>query len=297
MPAPARSRSRRLREMLASPATIVAPGAYDALTARMIELSGFPAVYVTGAGIAYSTLGQPDLGLVSFAEMLERVRQVADAVAVPVVADADTGYGGPLNVVRTVRAYERAGASAVQLEDQAWPKRCGHLAGKAVVSTDEMVARIEAACWARTDPDTLIVARTDARSVEGLDAALERARRYAAAGADVLFVEAPQSREELACVPREVPVPCLANMVEGGRTPLLSAGELSALGYRVVIFPNLLARVMVRAALDALVVLRRDGSSQPLLDRLMPFAELNRFLGLDDLNDLADRFAPKGDSP
>ena len=281
--------------MLASAATVVAPGAYDGLTARMIERGGFAAVYVTGAGIAYSSLGQPDVGLVSFGEMVERVKQVAQAVTIPVIADADTGYGGPLNVVRTVQAYERAGASAVQLEDQVWPKRCGHMASKTVVPVEEMAAKIEAACWARTDPETLIIARTDARATEGLDGALARARRYAAAGADLLFVEAPQSADELARVPRELAAPCMANMVEGGRTPLLAAAELGQLGYRLVIFPNLLTRVMVRAALDALVVLRREGSSASLLDRLMSFADLNAFLGLEELNDLADRFTPKRD--
>lgn len=290
------SRSRRLRDLLSGPTPVVAPGAYDALTARLVERAGFPAVYVTGAGISYSTLAQPDLGLVSFAEMLERVSQVARAVGVPVVADADTGYGGPLNVIRTVQAYEAAGVSAIQIEDQAWPKRCGHLARKALIPADEMVAKVEAACWARRDPETLVIARTDARSVDGLDAAIERSRRYARAGAEVVFVESPESAEELARIAREVPAPVMANMVEGGRTPLLDAATLGRLGYRLVIFPNLLTRVMVRAALDALAVLGREGSSASLLDRLMPFPELNAFLGLHELNDVADRFTKPNSS-
>jgi 2-methylisocitrate lyase-like PEP mutase family enzyme len=286
-------RSRRLRELLAGGPIVVAPGAYDGLTARLVERAGFPAVYATGAGISYSALGQPDLGLVSFGELLERVAEVARAVSIPVIADADTGYGGPLNVIRTVQAYERAGASAVQIEDQAFPKRCGHLARKSLIPAEEMAAKIEAACWARTDPDTLIVARTDARQEEGLEAALERARRYAQAGADVCFVEAPGSREELAQIPGALPVPCLANMVEGGRTPLTPAAELERWGYRLVIFPNMATRVMVRAALEALAVLRREGDSSSLGDRMLPFPELNALLGLDALTDLADRFTPK----
>jgi 2-methylisocitrate lyase-like PEP mutase family enzyme len=287
---PGPSRARRLRDLLAGPAPVVAPGAYDALTSRLVERAGFPAVYVTGAGISYSTLGRPDLGLVSFAEMLERVGQAARAVSVPVIADADTGYGGPLNVIRTVQAYEAAGVSAVQIEDQGWPKRCGHLAQKTLVPAEEMAAKVEAACWARRDPGTLVIARTDARSVEGLDAALARAQRYAAAGAELIFVESPESVEELARVAREVPAPVMANMVEGGRTPLTDAGTLGRLGYRLVIFPNLLTRVMARAGLDALAVLGREGSSAGLLDRLLSFPELNAFLGLDELNDIADRF-------
>lgn len=295
MPPSDPSRSRRLRALLASGPIVVAPGAYDGLTARLVERSGFPAVYATGAGISYSVLGQPDLGLVSFAETLDRVGQVARAVSVPVIADADTGYGGPLNVIRTVREYERAGVSAVQLEDQAFPKRCGHLAHKELVPAEEMAGKIEAACWARTDPDTLIIARTDARSVEGPDAAIERARRYAAAGADLLFVEAPESRDELARLARELPGPCMANMVEGGKTPLTPAADLERLGYRLVIFPNLVTRIVAKSALDGLAALRREGDSAGLLGRMLSFAELNGFLGLDALNDLAERFT-KGDA-
>lgn len=289
------TRARRFRELLAARPIVVAPGAYDGLTARMVERSGFPAVYATGGGISYSMLGQPDLGLVSFAEMLERVREVASAVSLPVIADADTGYGGSLNVIRTVQAYERAGVSAIQLEDQVFPKRCGHMARKALIPAGEMAAKLEAACWARTDPDTVIIGRTDARSVEGLDAALERARRYAAAGADLLFVEAPASAEELARIARELPPPAMANMVEGGTTPLAPVAELERLGYRLVIFPNLVTRVMAKAGLDALALLRRDGTSTPLLARMLPFPELNAFLGLAELDDLAERFAPKDD--
>lgn len=269
----------------------MAPGAYDGLTARLVEHAGFPAVYLTGAGVSYSALGQPDLGLVSFAEMAERAGRVAQAVSIPVIADADTGYGGPLNVIRTVREYEQAGVAAIQLEDQALPKRCGHLARKSLVSAEEMCGKIEAACWARTNPDTVIIGRTDARDVEGLDAALDRARRYAAAGAEVVLVEAPESADELARIAREFPGAAMANLVEGGKTPLLPVAQLQALGFRLVIFPNLLTRVMAKAALEALAALKLSGSSVELAARMLSFSELNRLLGLEDLLDLADRFS------
>lgn len=284
------SRAQTLRRLLAEGSIVVAPGAYDGLTARLVEASGFPAVYLTGGGVSYSALGQPDLGLVSFTEMLERAARVTQAVSLPVIADADTGYGGPLNVIRTVREYERAGVAALQLEDQALPKRCGHLARKTLVSVEEMCGKVEAACWARRDPDTIIIARTDARGVEGQEAAIARAKRYAEAGAELIFVEAPETLEELARIGRAFPSACVANMVEGGTTPLLSASELQALGFRVVIVPNLLTRVMARAALEALAELRATGSSAGLLPRMLAFPELNAFLGLKELLDLADRF-------
>ncbi len=291
------SRARILRRLLAEGPIVIAPGAYDGLTARLVEASGFPAVYLTGGGVSYSALGQPDLGLVSFAEMVERAARVAQAVSLPVIADADTGYGGPLNVIRAVREYERAGVAALQIEDQALPKRCGHLARKALVSPEEMYGKIEAACWARRDPDTVIIARTDARGVEGLDAAIARARRYAAAGAELIFVEAPETREELARVAREFPGAAMANMVEGGQTPLLPATELQALGFRVVILPNLLTRVMAKAALEALAEVKATGTSAGLLPRMLAFPELNAFLGLEGLLELADRFTPKDARP
>lgn len=289
------SRAQTLRHLLAQGPIVVVPGAYDGLTARLVEKSGFPAVYLTGAGVSYSTLGQPDLGLVSFTEMIERVSRVAQAVLVPVVADADTGYGGPLNVIRTVREYERAGVAAIQLEDQVLPKRCGHMARKALIPTEEMCGKLEAASWARMDPATLIIGRTDARGVEGLGAAIERAKAYAEAGAELIFVEAPESLEELRRVAHEVAAPCMANMVEGGKTPLVSTADLQAMGYRLVIFPNLLTRVMAKSALEALAELRSAGTSSRLLATMLSFSELNALLGLSDLLDIADRFGPKGE--
>ncbi|MFN0027319.1 MAG: oxaloacetate decarboxylase, partial [Acidimicrobiales bacterium] len=228
----------RLRTRLADPEPLLAAGAYDALSARLVELAGFEAVYMTGFGASASLLGRPDVGLLSGTEMAAHAARLCAAVGVPVIADADTGYGNPLNVIRTVQDYERAGVAALHLEDQASPKKCGHLAGKVLVPAAEHAARIRAACAARTDPDLVIIARTDARAVEGLGPALDRARRYADAGADVLFVEAPQTLEEIAEVARVLGgYPLLFNWVEGGRTPPVSLEQLRSFGFRVVIFP------------------------------------------------------------
>lgn len=269
---------RRLRELLAGPGIVVAPGAYDALTARLVEAAGFPAVYLSGAGVSYSMLARRDVGLVTMTEMVQRLAWIAHAVQVPVIADADTGYGGPDNVRRTVREYERAGAAALQIEDQDFPKRCGHLEGKRVVPVEEMVARLEIALEARQSADTVIIARTDARSVEGWDAALERAARYAEAGADVIFVEAPLSEEELAQIPRAVPKPVMANMVEGGKTPLVPTEKLAEMGFRLVIYPNSLTRLLVGSGQRLLADLREQGTTAGWRDRMADFAALNRLL-------------------
>ncbi len=291
-----RRTGERLRERLAHGPIVVAPGAYDALLARLIEAAGFEAVYFTGAGASYSILGQPDLGLLTLSEMAERAARLSEAVRVPVIADGDTGYGNAINVIRTVREYERAGVAAIQLEDQASPKRCGHLSGKELISADEMVGKLRAARDARSSPDLLIVARTDARSVLGLDEALRRAERYAEAGADVLFVESPQSVEELAAIGRAFRgVPLLANMVEGGRTPLLPAAELERLGFRLVIFPNALTRRIVHAARELLATLRLSGTTERLLDRMATFAELNDALGIARYRELEERYLPRPD--
>ncbi len=268
----------------------VAPGAYDAFTARLVEVSGFEAVYMSGAGVSYTSLARPDVGLLSGSEMTARAAQLAGATGLPVIADGDTGYGNALNVIRTVQEYERAGVAAIQLEDQDLPKKCGHMAGKALISQAEMVGKIEAAVYARRDPDFVLIARTDAIAVEGLDAALERAKAYAAAGADVIFVEAPRSLEEMRAINRAMDKPTLANMVEKGRTPLLTASELTELGYRLVIFPGALARFFARAGLDFLSKLRADGSTATQLDRMLGFDELNDLLGLPEVQELDRRF-------
>src|SRR5918911_2403671 len=232
----------QLRALLHGPAIVQAPGAFNALAARLVERAGFPAVYLTGAGLSYTQLAQPDVGLLTATEMAIQVERMAQAVEIPVIADMDTGYGNFLNVMQTVRAYERAGVAGFHLEDQTFPKRCGHLAGKELVPVDEMVGKLKAALDTRTDPDLVVIARTDARSVEGFEAALERAHRYVEAGVDAIFLESPVSDDELRRAAAELPLPCLANMVEGGRTPLHSAAELEAMGYHIVIWPNALTR-------------------------------------------------------
>lgn len=285
------SRAERFRELLAL-GTVVAPGVFDGLTARLAEAAGFDVLYLTGAGISYSLLGSPDLGLASYGEVLDRLEHVTEASNLPVVADADTGYGGVLNVRRTVRAFERAGAAAIQIEDQAWPKRCGHLVGKEIVAFQESVARVRAAVDARDE--MLVIARTDALSVGGMEAALERARAFREVGADIVFVESPRSREQLGLIRRELTGPLVANMVEGGRTPLLSREELATLGYDLILFPNSITRLIARVALDGYQELRRSGSSERLLENMLMFSELNEILGLDELTAVESSYAPVG---
>jgi methylisocitrate lyase len=280
-----------LRQRIAQPDILVVPGAADALTARLIEQAGFEAVYATGAGFANAALAVPDLGLPTMTEVVQHTQHLADAVTIPLIVDADTGYGNALNVMRTVRELERAGAAAIQIEDQVNPKRCGHFAGKEVVSVDEMRSRIRAAVEARRDPDLVLIARTDARAVESLDSAINRSRAYVDAGADVIFVEAPRSIEELRALPTAIPAPLLANMVEGGLTPLLSATELQELGYRLVIFANTTLRVATKAVQDALAELRRAGTSRGLLERMLGWEERQRLVGLAEYQELDRRFA------
>ena len=268
------TRHRALRERMAAPGIVVAPGCYDCISARLVEVAGFDVLYVTGSGVSMSALGAPDMGALSFGEILDRVRRICDAVSIPVIADADTGYGGPLNVIRTMREFERAGVSAVQFEDQEWPKKCGHEPGRKVASSREMEQRIKAAADARVDADVMIVARTDAIALEGFEAALERAERYREAGADILFVEAPQSEAELGQVPRRLGVPCLANMVEGGRTPVLPFPTLEALGFKVAIYPNSLTRLFARAGQDLLSSLRTTGSTAAMANQMLDHNQL-----------------------
>lgn len=271
------SRSSELRQRLATGEILIAPGIYDALTGGLAEAAGFEALYLSGAGVAYTRLGAPDLGLVSMSEMAEVVRLVRERVALPLIVDGDTGFGNALNVERTIRAYERAGANAIQIEDQTFPKRCGHLADKTLISATEMAGKIRAAVAARASPDFLIIARTDAVAVEGLDAAIVRAELYRDAGADVLFVEAPKSREMLGSLAKRLGgrLPLMANMVEGGSTPILSAQELQALGFRLVIFPGGIVRAIARTAEEYYTSLRAHGTTTPFRDRMFDFAEIN----------------------
>ena len=283
-------RGPSLRMLLAGPGLIVAPGCYDVITARLVEHAGFPAAYLTGSGVSLSATGLPDIGLVSLHEVLERVAQITGAIRLPLIADGDTGFGNPLNVLRTVQEFERRGAAAIQLEDQEMPKKCGHEPGRRLVPVEEMVAKIEAARFARSSPDFLIVARTDARTTHGIEEAIARGRRFAAAGADVVFVESPETPEEMRAVCRGVPAPCLANLVEGGRTPLLSQAELAEIGYRVVIYPNALTRTFARAGLDLLDELKRTGTTAGMLPRMLTHGELWDLFGRREWSELERRF-------
>ena len=271
---------------------VLAPGCYDALGARLIEEAGFPAAYMTGFGTAASQLGRPDIGLMSLTEMVDNAHRIAEAVDIPVIADADTGYGNSINVIRTVREYEAAGVSAIHLEDQVMPKRCGHMEGKVVVPAGEMAAKVAAAVAARRSPDFLIIARTDARAVEGLDAALSRARAYREAGADALFVEAPQSETEIEAVARAFPdVPLLFNYAEGGKTPPVSHAFLRDLGFRLVIFPLTILLAATGAIRSALARVKADGTPLELLPSLPGFGEFLDFIGLPEIRELESRFA------
>ena len=283
---------RRLRAALSGSEPVLAPGAYDALTARLVEQAGFGAVYMTGFGTSASLLGRPDVGLLTLSEMVDNARRIVQAVEVPVIADADNGYGNPVNVIRTVREYEAAGVSAIHIEDQVMPKKCGHMEGKQVISASEMAEKVRAAVEARGSEDFMIIARTDARAVEGLDGALERAHRYRKAGVDALFVEAPRSEEEIEAVSGAFPdVPLLFNWVEGGETPPVPLERLKELEFRLIIFPLSAILAATRSVREALAKIHADGSPIPIMeDRLMPFGEFTDFIGLPEVRDLEERF-------
>src|SRR5262249_16049092 len=285
----------KLRSRLMRKPIVVAPGVYDAFTALVAEQSGFRTLYVSGAAISYTRLGRPDIGLVSMSEVVEIVGMMRDRVDADLIVDADTGYGNALNVGRTMRLFERAGASAIQLEDQDFPKRCGHLDGKALVSAQEMSGKIRAAVDARHSPETLIVARTDAFAVEGVERAVERAARYRDAGADVLFVEAPRPRDDLARIAARLgtATPLLANMVEGGKTPTLPAAELEALGFAVVIFPGAIVRALAHMGAEFYSSLAAHGSNEPYRNRMLDFAGINALVGTPEMLALGARYADK----
>lgn len=264
----------KLNLLMKKKGIITVPGCYDALTAKLIEKSGFEALYMTGAGVSISTLGIADVGLTTLSEMLTRVSQISHSVNIPLIADGDTGYGNPLNVYRTVREYERAGASAIQLEDQVIPKKCGHELGRKIVPIKEMKQKIRAAQDARKSSQFLIIARTDSRTEYGLEEALSRAKAYEEVGADVLFVESLQTVKEMKELHKRIKAPTLANMVEGGRTPLLSVQELEDIGYKIAIFPNTLIRVMTKAAMGCLEELKTEGTTRKMLDRMFTHDQL-----------------------
>jgi len=267
-----------LRQLLKGDDVVVAPGVYDGLSARLARAAGFVAVYATGGGIARS-MGYPDLGLLSLSEVLDRLREIVHHAQVPVIADADTGYGNALNVRRTVREFAQTGVAALHLEDQTFPKRCGHLDDKSVVAPVEMVGKVRAARDAASGTDLVLIARTDAIAVEGLDAAIERAHAYAEAGADVVFVEAHTSEAQIETIARGVAAPKLLNMFEGGKTPFVPLARLRALGYRIVIIPSDLQRAAIHAMQDVLAAIRRDGTSRSVAGRMVSFAEREAIVG------------------
>ncbi len=288
----------RFRQLLAAPGIVVAPGAHDAITARIIARHGFEAVYMTGAGTVNGRLGLPDIALGTLDELVDNAARIADAVDVPVICDADTGFGNALNVIRTVRAFERAGVAGVHIEDQESPKRCGHLAGKRLVPAAEMEGKIRAACDARRHDDFVIIARVDAAAVEGLGAAIDRAGRYVRAGADVIFAEALTSADELgAFAAAGVGAPLLANMTEFGRTPYLDAGQFEALGYDVVIFPMLAFRAMLAAVDAAMAELAATGTQRGLLDRLMTRQELYELVDYPGWDEAERRYVTEAVEP
>jgi len=283
-----------LRARLNRKPIVVAPGVYDAFTALVATQAGFETLYVSGAAIAYTRLGRPDIGLVSMNEVADTVTLIRDRVSANLIVDADTGYGNAINVVRTVRTFERAGANAIQLEDQDFPKRCGHLDGKALIPAGEMVGKLKAALDTRASRDTLIIARTDAVAVEGFERAIERATLYQDAGADMLFVEAPKSRDELARLTRALPgIPLMANMVEGGKTPILPAAELEQIGFALVIFPGGIVRALGRMAADYYGSLATNGTTEPFRNQMLGFEDINRVVGTPEMIALGRQYETK----
>ena len=271
----------RLRALLARERCTLVPGAYNGLVALILERAGFDAIYAGGYAAAAAGYALPDLGLVSGSEMAAHVARMASAVTVPVIADADTGYGNALNATHTVRAFERAGAAAVQIEDQVFPKRCGHMEGKEVIPMEEMVRKVRTAVAARTDPDTVIIARSDAIAVTGIDDAIRRLGAYAEAGADLVFPDAPRSLEELSRIAAEVNAPLVANMSEYGKTPLTPFETLAELGYSLVLYPTATLFAAAKSAFDVASLLKRDGTTANDLERFLPFGDLNELVGVD----------------
>jgi 2-methylisocitrate lyase-like PEP mutase family enzyme len=282
-----------LRSRLARKPIVVAPGVYDALTALLAAQAGFSALYVSGAAIAYTRLGRPDIGLTGMSEVADTLAAIRDRVGTPLIVDADTGYGNALNAGRTVRWFERMGADAIQLEDQTFPKRCGHLDGKALIPADEMCGKIRAAVDARHSRKTLIIGRTDAVAVEGFERAIERAMHYRDAGADVLFVEAPKTHGDLARIAAALPnVPAMANMVEGGKTPVLPAADLEEMGFALVIFPGGIVRALAQMAQEYYALLATFGTTAPYRDRMLDFEGINKIVGTTDMMELGKQYDP-----
>ncbi len=283
----------KLKGMIERGELVQAPGAYDALTAKIAEAQGFPAVYMTGYGTSASRFGFPDLGLLTMTEMVENASRMADAIDIPLIADADTGYGNPINVVRTVREYEKGGIAAIHIEDQVWPKRCGHMAGKKVIDANEMVGKIKAAVDARRDPDFLIITRTDSIATHGFDHAIERGQMFAEAGADILFIEAPVEREQVEKIPRLLPQkPHLLNL--GPRTPNFSVEEIRQFGFAVVIYPGLCLAAAITGCIEEVKLLKETGRQRDFGDWIQSFIELNNFLGVPFYQELEQKYKTSG---
>lgn len=271
-----------LKRLLKRDQLLVAPGCFDGLSARLVQEAGFEAAYLSGGAVARS-MGIPDIGLVTMSESIERAAQVVSAIKVPVIADADTGYGNAVNLVRSVREFERIGVAAIHIEDQITPKRCGHLDGKEVITLGEMEMKLKAALDARTDPDFCIIARTDARAVHGLDDAIARAQAFAKLGVDAIFVEAPQSESELAEIPKRLPdLPLLVNVFKGGKTPMLPTARLQQMGYRIAIYPSETQRAAIHAMRNTLSTLKSEGTTESIDASLTTFKERDKVVGLDD---------------
>ena len=283
-----------MRTLLSKPECLVLPGVYDALTAKIAAKAGFQCLVMGGYSIAASHLGQPDVGYLTMTEMVQGVKSICDAVELPLMADGDTGYGNALSVRRTVQEYEKAGAAAILFEDQVWPKRCGHMQGKEVISCEEHAAKISAAAEARTNPDTVIIARTDSRAVFGLEEAIRRGGEYFAAGADALFIEAPQDEAEMRTIGQAFPEKILlANMIEGGKTPIMKPSQLQAMGFRVVFWPCTALYTIFRALEEVFVELKKTGTTQGVLDKMHNFQEFNTLIGLPEYMALEQRYCKK----
>ena len=283
-------KTTRLRQLIEGEEILIAPGAYDPYLAKCVESTGFDAVYMTGAGVSHSSLGMPDLGLLTFSEMVDRASRIADATSIPLIADADTGYGNALNVIRTVKAYERAGVAGLHMEDQEMPKKCGHFDEKKVIPIEEMLGKIKAALDHRRDEDFIIIARTDARTPLGLEEAIERGQAFAEEGVDMVFVESPRSREELERIGQSINKPLLANMVETGLTPILPSTELQELGFSTVIYPGSLGRFIGKQVTEFLRTLHKEGTTVSQMERMFSFAEQNELVGLAGHKALAERY-------
>jgi 2-methylisocitrate lyase-like PEP mutase family enzyme len=284
------SMTKRLRELLARPQPLMAPGAADALTARLVAKQGFEAIYMTGAGTTAVRLGMPDVGLLTMSEMVDNAQRIAEASQLPLVADADTGYGGPVNVQRTVRAYEQAGVAGIHIEDQQWPKRCGHLAGKSLIPAAEMAAKIRAGLDARHDQDFLLIARTDALAVEGFERAMERCKLYEEAGADMIFLEAPSKMEHLAAIPKAFGKPTLYNMASSGKTPFLPIDEIGRLGFKLVIYPNFALLSAITAITQTLAELKRTGSIAEAAKGIASFQEFFDLVGMREVQEAEAKY-------